>query len=413
MIRDSHWTRRNFVKQVASAPIAAPLIISPSALGGPGKTPPSERINLGMIGMGGFGHAHLGIGNRPDCEIRAICDVNADRIWEFSLNKNIDIYRDFRELLARDDIDAVIISTPDHWHAIHAIEAAKAGKDMYVEKPISLTVREARAMVDAVRRYGRVFQTGTQQRSSHKARFACEMVRNGRIGELKSIEVYVGGPSRDCRLPAQPVAPGVDWDMWLGPAPWRPFNSQLLYHHWLQYYDYSGGGMTDIGAHHFDLAQWAMGTEHTGPVEVIPPDGKDVRWLTFRYDNGVVMTHNGPGGHGVVFKGTEGKIEVEFGHLKTWPDHLMRTPTQPNEMHLYRSSSHHANWLECIRTRRKPVADVEAGCRSVTICHLANIAYWLGRQKPLRWDPEKEEFIGDPEANRWLERPMRAPWSIS
>jgi predicted dehydrogenase len=316
--------------------------------------------------------------------------------------------------LARQDIDAVMIGTPDHWHAIIAIEAAKAGKDIYCEKPMSLTIREARAMVNAVRRYGRVFQTGSQQRSSWQFRFACELVQSKRIGELKSIEVYVGGPSQDCYLPEEPVPKQIDWSMWLGPAPWRPYNSNICSLNdpasWRSYRDYSGGSMTDWGAHHFDIAQWGMGMDHSGPIEIIPPDGKQVKWLTYRYASGVMVTHGGPGGYGVIFNGTEGKIEVNRVYIRTWPDSIAQKPTGPNEVHLYRSPGHHNDWLRSIRTRQRPICDVEIGCRSVTVCHLGNLAYWLKR--PLRWDPLKEEFVGDAEANRWLDRPKREPWTL-
>jgi predicted dehydrogenase len=388
---------------------------------------------LGFIGVGKQSHGHLRhFVGRQEVQVLAVCDVQeskreaarrvVDEVYarraEYKNSyKGLDLYNDFREIVTRNDIDAVVIGTPDHWHAIPAIQAAKAGMDIYCEKPLSLTIAGARAMADATRRYGRVFQTGSQQRSSSNFRFACEMVRSGRIGELQSVAAYVGGPSEDCYLPEEPVPQGVDWNLWLGPAPWRPYNSELCpppsftgFPNWRRYRDYSGGGMTDWGAHHFDIAQWGMGMDHSGPVEIIPPDGKDVRWLTYRYANGVTLTHNGPGGNGVVFKGTEGKIEVNRGHLRTWPDSMMRKPTAANEVHLYRSPGHQTDWLRSIRTRQKPICDVEVGLRSVTVCHLGNIAYWLGR--PLKWDPTEEHFLGDPEANRWCDRPRREPWTL-
>lgn len=423
-------SRRRFLAG-AGAALAAPLVIRASALGADGATVPSARINLGFIGVGKQSYGHVCIfAGRPDVQIRAICDVQENKRQEASQAveriyagrnapgaKELGLYNDFRELLARRDIDAVVIGTPDHWHAIPAIAAAKAGLDVYCEKPLSLTIREARAMVKAARRYGRVFQTGSQQRSSREFRFACEMVRSGRIGQLKTINANVGGPSEDCYLPEEPVPQGVDWDMWLGPAPWRPYNSILCpppsftgYPRWRSYRDYSGGGMTDWGAHHFDISQWGMGTDDTGPVEIIPPDGKDVKLLTYRYASGVELYHGG-GGNGVVFHGTEGKIEVNRGHLQTWPASLMQKPIGPNEVHLYESPEHHEDWIRCIRTRQPPICDVEIGCRSVTVCHLGNLAYWIKR--PLKWDPAKEEFVGDPAANRWLDRPKREPWTIS
>ncbi len=421
-------TRRGFLKGASAAAIGAPLVMPSSVLGLQGGTVPSERITMGIIGVGKQAHGHLRhFINRSEAQIRAVCDVQDTKLQAAkqvvdekygggSDYKDLGVYKDFRELIARGDIDAVVIGTPDHWHAIPTIEAARAGMDIYCEKPLTLTIREARAMVDAVRRYGRVFQTGSQQRSSDNFRFACEMVQSGRIGQLKTIHVSVGGPSEDCYLPEEPVPKGVDWDMWLGPAPRRPYNAILCpppsftgFPHWRRYKDYSGGGMTDWGAHHFDIAQWGMGMDQSGPVEIYPPDGKEHELLTYRYASGVVMYHGG-GANGVLFTGTEGKIEVNRGYLKTWPESLMRKPTAPDEVHLYRSPGHQTDWLRCIRTRQKPICDVETGARSVTVCHLGNLAYWLKR--PLRWDPVQEEFIGDAKANQWRDRPRREPWAL-
>lgn len=432
MSRSLRVSRRGFLKATAAASVCAPLFVSRRTLGAVGKTAASERITLGMIGVGKQSYWHLqNLVRRENVEVVAICDVQqakrdaaeqlvrktySERPGFENLAQSLGLYNDFRELLARPEIDAVLIGTPDHWHAIPSIAAAKAGKDIYCEKPLSLTIREAQAMVEAARRYGRVFQTGSQQRSSSEFRFACEMVRSGRIGQLKSINVNVGPPSGDCYLPEEPVPAGVDWDLWLGPAPWRPYHSVLCpppsftdFPNWRLYRDYSGGGMTDWGAHHFDIAQWGMGMDESGPVEVLPPDGKDIPLLTYRYANGVSVYHGG-GGRGVVFHGTEGEIEVDRGHLQTWPSNLKDTPTKPNEVHLYFSRDHHSDWLEAIRTRQRPICDVAIGARSATVCHLGNIAYRLKR--PLKWDPVGQEFVGDPEANRLLARPQRAPWTL-
>lgn len=431
MLHDRRLGRRQFVQAAAS--LAAPLIVPHSALGLAGSTPPSQRIALGFIGVGKqcYGHVcHLAA--RSDAQVIALCDVQeskrqaareaveqryANREDIPSRGKGLGLYNHFRDLLARTDLDAVVIGSPDHWHAIQSIEAVKAGLDVYCEKPMTLTIGEGRAMVNAVRRYGGVFQTGSQQRSSPEFRFACEMVRSGRIGQLKSINVSVGGPSTDCYLPAEPVPPGVDWDLWLGPAPFRPYHSVLCpppsftgFPHWRSYRDYSGGGMTDWGAHHFDIAQWALGMDQSGPVEIIPPDGKDVKLLTYRYANGVEMYHGG-GGRGVLFHGTEGKIEVTRGYLQTTPGTIMQKPIAASEVHLYHSPGHYDDWLRCIGTRQRPICDVEVGCRSVTVCHLGNIAYRLKR--PLKWDPVNEQFVGDADANRWIDRPKRAPWTLA
>lgn len=416
-------SRRDFLGKTGLA--AAGIGLAPTILRGGTAVPPGDRITMGFIGTGGMGTANLGgfLGFK-EVQVVAVCDVHRAqaekakrRVEEHYARdkqngtwKGCDIYEDYRHLLARDDIDAVCIATPDHWHAMLAIAAARAGKDIYGEKPLSLTIREARAMVDAVRRYDRVFQTGSQQRSSREFRFACEMVRSGRIGKLTHINVNVGGPSGPCYLPAEPVPEGMNWDMWLGPAPWRPFHSRLHPFHWRSFRDYSGGGMTDWGAHHFDIAQWGMGMDDSGPREIIPPDGKDYKKLTYKYANGVVVTHGG-GSNGVLFTGTEGKVEVNRGYLRTWPANMKTIPIQPGEVHLYKSLNHRGNFLECVRTRRRPICDVEIGCRSVTVCHLGNLAYWLKR--PLRWDPEREEILDDALASRWLDRPRRAPWCLT
>jgi predicted dehydrogenase len=401
-----------------------------------GRHPANDRIVTGAIGMGAQGlHDLKTVMRDPGVQAVAVCDVSAggtgyptwygtDRGGRGPAKQAVEayyaektrsgayrgcaVYSDFRELLARDDIDAVIIATPDHWHAVCAVEAARAGKDIYCEKPLSLTIAEARAMVNAVRQYGRVFQTGSQQRSGSNFRFACELVRNGYIGDVKHVTVNVGGPSGPCDLPPQPVPEHLDWDMWLGPAPWRPFHQKLHPARWRAYRDYSGGGMTDWGAHHFDIAQWALGMDDTGPVEIIPPDGKEVRVLTYRYATGVVMTRDKA--NGVLFTGTQGRIEVNRGYLKTWPETLQEVRLGPDEVRLYESNNHHADWLSAIRTRSKPICDVDIGARSVTVCHLGNIAYQLGR--PLRWDPEAERFVGDDDANRLLDRAKRSPWHL-
>ncbi len=428
-------TRRFFLKRATalSALVAAPTIIPASARGANGQTAPSERITLGHIGMGKQNSGALlgGFLNQPDTQVLAVCDVESKRLKTAQKRANdhyaaqtekgeykgcID-YHNYEDLLAREELDAVVIATPDHWHAIMAIHACRAGKDVYCEKPLSLTVRQARAMVNAARRYGRVFQTGSMQRSDSKFRIGCEMVRNEWIGKVQTVNVNVGGPSEECYLPEEPRIPTLDWDRWLGPAPWRPYHSILCPDHtntfpnWRQYRDYSGGGMTDWGAHHFDIMQWGLGMDHSGPVEIIPPNGSDVPRLTYRYANGVTVNHGGAtGGAGAEFHGPDGSVRVNRGFLDTTPPELMRRALTPGEIRLYASNNHYADFLKCIRTRQKPICDVEIGARSVTVCHLGNIAYWLGR--PLKWDPVKEEIIGDPEAARWLDRPSRAPYVL-
>ncbi len=385
---------------------------------------------MGFIGVGTQGRGLLnGFLRFKDVHVVAVCDVDTTRrenskktIEDYyakeagSNYKACDQHKDFRELIARKDIDAVCIAVPDHWHAIPVVAACEAGKDIYCEKPLSLTIYEARAMANAVRKHNRVFQTGSMQRSSREFHKACELVRNGRIGKVQVVLVDVGGPSKWCDLPEETLEPGLDWNMWLGPAPLRPYNSVLAprgvhkhFPNWRNYREYSGGGMTDWGAHHFDIAQWGLGMDESGPVEIIPPeDPKAQKGVRYVYANGVEVIHGGGGG--VTFVGTEGRIFVNRGKFKAEPESIAEEPIPENGVHLYKSTNHQRDFLDCIRSRKRPICDVEVGCRSVTVCHLGNLAYWNHRK--LRWDPAKERFIGDAEANTWLNPPKREPWKV-
>jgi len=417
-------TRRAFLQATA---VAVPYVITSSALGAGGRLPASERLVMGAIGTGGQGTRHIGGGiwvqgggflSQPGVQIVAISDVNKNNlsnargiINQFYGNYNCATYHDFNELLARDDIDIILCATGDRWHTPVSIAAAKAGKDIYCEKPISLTVHEARALAHAMKRYGRIFQTGTQQRSWYEFRFACELVRNGYIGDVKHVVVNVGGPPEECNLPAQGSPPEwLDYDRWLGQAPWRPFHPGLL--GWMRWKDYSGGEMTNWGAHMFDIAQWGLGMDESGPVEIIPPDGNEFKVLTYRYANGTIMTREpiSRPTPGVRFEGTKGVIEVSREHLITEPDSLRRQKLGPNEIHLYESKEHPGNFLDCVRTRKRTASDAAVGYRSISVCHLGNIAYWLKR--PLQWNPAAEQFVNDPEADRMLWREMRSPWQV-
>ena len=421
--------RRMFLK-TATAVTAFPYCITTSALGADNKPPASERIVMGCIGMGGQGSAGMGwraqgVPNMAwvpkggfmarGVHIAAVCDVNKNNLKRAKFivdqeygNNDCAAYKNYWELLARDDIDIILCATGDRWHTPISIAAAKAGKDIYCEKPISLTIYEARELAHVMKRYGRIFQTGIQQRSDRNFRFACELVRNGYIGQLKHITVNVGGPPAECNLPAGGPEPDwLDYDMWLGQAPWRPFHPQVL--GWMAWRDYSGGEMTNWGAHHFDIAQWGAGFEDSGPVEIYPPDGKDFKVLTYVYPNGVTMTRNNTC-NGVMFEGSDGWVEVNRGYLKTHPETLMRQRIGPNEIRLHVSIDHHLDFLAAVRNRTRPASDADIGYRSLSVCHLGNIAYWLNR--PLKWDPEKEKFVNDPQADKMLQRPMRVPWTI-
>jgi len=433
MKMENQVSRRSFLKKTLAAGAAAPFLLPGEVWRARGAASPNERLVMASIGTGKQGR-YLLKSFLPHSSVQfvAVADVDRDRreyhkklienfytIKAGKPYKGCKGYSDFRQLLARDDIDAVIIATPDHWHAYQVIMAADRKKDIYCEKPLSLTIREARLMVEAVRRNNRVFQTGSMQRSMSSFYKGCMLVRNGLIGDIKEVYVSVGGPSRWCDLPAEPMQPGLDWDMWLGQAPLRPYNSILsprgVHNHfpnWRDYREYSGGGMTDWGAHHFDIAQWGLGMDHSGPVEVIPPNGKDVKRLTYRYANGVLVYHGGlPGySYGVVFVGTKGKICVDRGRFKAEPESLGKVNLSRLPVQLYHSTNHYADFLRAVRARKKPICDVEIGARSVTVCHLGNLAYWNRRY--LRWDPVHWRFVKDPEANSWLDREKRDPWKI-
>jgi predicted dehydrogenase len=412
--------------------VAAPFILDPRVHAADRQGHgPNGRINLGFIGVGMMGRDHLGnfLGNRG-VQVVAVCDVHRIRREDAVVRVNRSYaearrsgtYRgcasitDFRELLGRRDIDAVVIATPDHWHAIPSILAARARKDVYCEKPLSLTIAEARAMVQAARDNDIVFQTGSQQRTEYGGDFrkAVEYVRSGRIGRIRTVRVGVGSPPRPCDLPAQPTPDGVDWEMWNGPSPARAFSSVLcptgIHYHfprWRAYREYSNGDLADMGAHHFDIAQWGLNMDHSGPTQIIPPERGD-SGLRFVYANGIEMFHGGPSG--CTFEGTEGTISVDRGRLASTPAAILQQPLGERDFHLPAiGTSHRQNWLDCVRARRRPVADVEIGARTAQVCQLANIGYQLRRT--LRWDPEREQFVDDEGANRLRSRENRAPWN--
>ncbi|HJZ55036.1 MAG TPA: Gfo/Idh/MocA family oxidoreductase [Gemmataceae bacterium] len=431
----SQITRRTFVKAAA----AAPLILPSATLGQDKKDPPNSRLGLGFIGVGTQARGHLGyfLGQK-DVQVLAVCDVdttrreNAKKMVEQKYAeatkkgeyKGCSEYNDFRELLEQPGIDAVLIATPDHWHTIPCLEAIKAKKDIYCEKPLTLTIHEAKTLIDAVRKYDRVFQTGSQQRSSTEFRTACELVRNGRIGKLQAVYVNVGTSSKPCDLPEEKEEPGLDWDRWLGPAPKRPYNSVLSprgvhthFPNWRNFREYSGGMMTDWGAHHFDIAQWGLGMDESGPVEIIPPtDPKAGHGVKYVYANGIPVIHAeeyepGKKVDGVAFIGSTGKIFVNRGKLSSDPAEVVKEPLGENDVKLYKSPGHQRDWLECVKSRKRPICDVEVGARSVTVCHLGNIAYWT--RKPIKWDPKAWKFVNpDSEVAKWFDRERRDPYQL-
>ena len=396
-------TRRAFLKGMTAAAFAAPAVVGSEVFGA------NDQITMGCIGMGGQGRGDMGgFMGHQQVRVRAVCDVvGAHRDMGKGMvdkrygNTDCETYADFRDVIGRKDIDAVLIGTPDHWHAIIACEAMKSGKDVYCEKPETLTVREGRIMTETARRYGRVFSGGSQRVWGDYNWFH-RMVWGGAIGEPKECWVNVGGPSGECYLPPVETPPDVNWDQWLGPAPWRPFHPQLIRGGFRPFRDYSGGGMTDWGCHGFGGALFCLQLHKTGPVEIIPPDGKDVERLTYVFANGVRIYHGGGWGGILSFKGTEGEIPARDRSKQTPPD--IHIPNYKGSGGIF------GDFLHCVRTRERPFRDIEIGHRTATHAHLGNIAYWLKR--PLKWDPVKEEIVGDAEANRWLDRPKREPWRL-
>ncbi len=449
-------SRREFLGRAAASAVGFPYIVSSAALGKWGAVAASERIVMAGIGVG-----HQGLGNmvgsdysgtpsggflgQPEVQVVASCDVDAnnrqrliDVVNEKYGNKDCAAYGDFRELVARGDIDAVMVATPDHWHALTSIAAVEAGKDVYCEKPLAYSVVEGQAVVEAVRRYGAVFQVGSQQRSWGIFRFACELVRNGRIGKVRTVRVGLprGGGWTGPLVP-EPVPEELDYDMWLGPAPWRPYCKWTVHGNFRWKSDYAGGSITDWSGHHCDIAQWGMGTELTGPVEV-EGEGEFLKggfWDTIvsyrfecRYAEGFTMivtdAEQFPSGRdgikfasgssgrtiGVLFEGEDGWVQVNRSGLAVYPQSLVRERFGPDEIHLYRSDNHKRNFVDCVRSRKQTIAPAEVGQRSISIGHLGIISMKLERK--LKWDPVEERFVGDDEASRYLSRSMRSPWHL-
>ncbi|HRZ92667.1 MAG TPA: Gfo/Idh/MocA family oxidoreductase [Candidatus Paceibacterota bacterium] len=388
---------------------------------------------MGMIGLGSMGMRNLkGFLQEPDCQITAVCDVDASRVQEAVVEVNRTYgdsgcarYRDFRDVIARSDIDLLCLCLPDHWHSIPAILGARAGKDIYGEKPLALTIAEGRAMVEEVRRSSIVWQTGSWQRSTAHFRFACELVRNGRIGKLERIEVGLGvGPTIGPQ-PPMPVPAGFDYEMWLGPAPWVPYTQRRCHWDFRWILDYSGGQNTDCGAHDIDIAHWGMDVEQTGPLTVegageFPSDGLWDAAVHYKYEchyaNGLVLMVGSRNHYptGVRFIGSRGWVYVNRTLVDAHPRFLLKERFGPDEVHLYSSppdrQGHRRNFLDCVKSRRPPASTIEVAHRSIAVAHLGHIAMKLGRK--LRWNPDTEQLADDPTASRMLGRPMRAPWGF-
>ena len=426
----SSFTRRDFLKSaaLAGAALGFPTFVPSSVFG---QNAPSNRINMGLVGMGLMmgGHMHH-FSSRPDTQVLAVCDVKRDAREAAKAEvekayasakasgsyKGCDAYNEFERVMERKDIDAVVVVTPDHWHAPISIMAMRSGKDVYCQKPMTLTIKEGRAMSDTSRQYGAILQVGSQQRSERAFRKAAEIVRNGGIGKIKVIYASLGEFPPPQSLPEQPIPEGFDYDRWLGPTPWYPYNEARVKGNygggWRCFWDYGSRKNGDWGAHHFDIIQWALGMDNSGPVKFIPKGYQGTEYQTHIYADGTTVLRNHPDmkGHMIRFIGESGEVLVSRGdRLDTTPASLKTRPPGPNDVRLYVSQHHEGNWVDCIKSRKPPICTAETGHRTATICHLSGIAERLGR--PLQWDPAKELIIGDPEASRWMDRPRRAPYT--
>jgi len=429
-------TRRAFLRGTASA-VAVPYLVGSSALGGNGRSAPSERVNMGFIGLGGQGSGHLmggawtyvpgGYVARDDVHVMAVCDVRREQrnhawqrcnqVYAERFGKpgydGVKAYNDFREVLARTDIDAVLLALPYHWAAPMSIMAMRSGKDVYCEKPVAITVEQSQVVVETARRYGRIYQAGTQQRSEYDGKFrqACELIRNGRIGQLKEVYAYrepgAFVPSAWTSDHSVPVPDGFDWDLWLGPLPWRPFSGEAGH-------ALSGLFVGDVNwsPHHYDIIQWTVNPDVTAPIDVKYRNGS----IDYHYGNGVVVHSGaypgeavGPEG-GACFVGTTGRIAVDRSNIVSYPATVLREPLLPDDERVYHADSHSGNFLECIRTRKATICNPEVAAYTINAILIGGIS--LALKRDLRWDPVKLQFAGDDMANRLLSYSPRPPWIL-
>ena len=443
------FSRRSFLKQ-ATILSAAPFIV-PSKVWA-ADTKPSERIVMGFVGMGKQNRGLLdNFLHKKSVRVVAVCEVDTtrrttaqERVNEYYTahpelgSADCKAYTDFRELVARDDIDAVCIATPDHWHAIITIAALESGKDVYCEKPLTHNIHEAISVMEAVKKNKRVLQTGSMQRSSDEFRVACELVRNGAIGKISHVECQFGPPGIPCDLVEEAMEPGLDWNMWIGPGPERPYSSVLSprgnhdhFPDWRKYKEYGGGMVCDWGAHHLDIAQWGLGMDESGPVEVRPPDAPNaVEGAVMTYDNGVTVTHKNEG-YGVHFHGTDGEVKVNRGRFEFILDgkkiagftdrkdggslqgevlKVQKEYLDNARIKLYNSDNHTQDFLDCVASRKRPITNEEVGGRSAICCHLANQAYY--NHQTIKWKPKRMEFEKGSGNPAWLTRDYRSPWSV-
>jgi predicted dehydrogenase len=437
-MRNNTINRRRFLKRAAGTAagvVSFPYVISSSAFGA------SEKITVGCVGVGPQGSGDMGnFLRQKDARVVAVCDVKdpvlkaaRQRVNENYKSTGCAAYKDFRELMARDDIDVVLAATPDHWHVLIALAAVRAGKDVYLEKPMGLSLAQDQALRAAVHRHGRVFQFGTQQRSSRNFRFACELALNGRIGKLHTINVWSPGSSQGGDPTPVPVPDWIDYDMWLGPAPFTPYTKDRCSNKlWWFISDYALGFIAGWGIHPLDIALWGGGEKVACPVEI---EGKGVwptegvcdtamNWkVTCKYDSGVTMNFTGDPypdewkqrygrttSHGTAFEGTDGWVHVDRSGINAHPKELLKTELGPNDIHLYKSDNHVRNLLDCVKSRSETICPIDVAVQADIICQISDIAIRL--EQKLKWDPKTERFINNDAANRRLSRAMRTPWTL-
>jgi len=443
-MREKAIHRRRFLKSAACAAAGAagfPYLVWPSALGKAGNVAAGDRITVGCVGIGPQGTGVMrNFLSQKDAQVVAVCDVKSDvlKAGQELVDKHYQrtgcaTYKDFRQLLARDDIDVVLVATPDHWHVLAALAAVRAGKDVYLEKPMGMSLAQDQALRTAVHRHGRVFQFGTQQRSSRDFRFACELALSGRLGKLHTINVWSPGSSQGGDPTPVPVPEWLDYEMWLGPAPYTPYTKDRCSNAlWWFISDYALGFIAGWGVHPLDIALWGGGEKVACPVEI---EGKGIwptegvadtamNWnVVCKYDSGVTMNFTGDPfpeewkkrygrttSHGTAFEGTEGWVHVDRSGLNAHPKELLAAELGPNDVRLYQSSNHVRNLLDCVKSRAETICPIDVAVQADIICHISDIAIRL--EEKLKWDPKTERFVNNDAANRRLSRPMRSPWTL-
>lgn len=427
-MKNKSKSRRQFIRNISLS--LGVFSIVPINVLGKNYIPPSDKFTIGIVGTGAQGMGlSKGFNRISSSQVIAACDIDKVKYKRFISEFNKSYFEEngkkydslyfsdnYFDLLNKEDIDGIVVSTPDHWHAAVSIDAMKSGKHVYCEKPLSHTIKEGRAMVDASKKYGRVLQTGSMQRSSSNFLNACQFVRNGYLGEISKVLVNVGNPASYCKLPFEETPDSIDWDKWIGPAEMRPYNKILtstsFYPDWRWYKEFGGGILADWGAHMFDVVQWALGMDSSGPIKFVPPQEPNaVKGLKMYYNNGIEVIHQDfCRGYGVRFIGSEGSLDVSRGFIDSKPENIVISEFKNEDLKLYKSTNHLLDWITSIKNNTEPICNVETGHRSSSVCHLSNIAYELSEE--LHWDPISEKFLQNPKADVMRSKNYRKPYLV-